>query len=85
LTNGTAGSDYTTLQNVELCSCGCNYGTVSVPTTADAIDEVTENFSIVSGAATGTINDNNAWPTVATISPSKEGCCCIQLYIKQPF
>jgi hypothetical protein len=39
LTNGTAGSaDYTT--DVSNCSCWATTGTVSVPTTADTIDEV---------------------------------------------
>jgi hypothetical protein len=44
-------------------------GTVSVPTTADTIDEVDETFSIANGtvSATGTIIDNNNAPTVATI------------------
>ncbi|MBB1193366.1 hypothetical protein DNC80_06740, partial [Flavobacterium sp. SOK18b] len=62
LTNGTAGSaDYTTTNVDVLVPAGATTGTVSVPTTADAIDEVTENFSIASGAAsaTGTIIDNN--------------------------
>jgi hypothetical protein len=41
-------------------------GTVSVPTTADTIDEVDETFSIANGtvSATGTIIDNNNAPTV---------------------
>jgi hypothetical protein len=43
-------------------------GTVSVPTTADTIDENNEDFSIASGTVTGTINDNDAAPTVATIT-----------------
>jgi hypothetical protein len=66
LTNGTAGSaDYTTT-DVSNC-CWSNYWNVSVPTTADTIDEV--DFSIANGtvSATGTIIDNNA-PTVATIT-----------------
>jgi hypothetical protein len=49
---------------------GATTGTVSVPTTADTIDE-DETFSIANGtvSATGTIIDNNA-PTVATITPA---------------
>jgi hypothetical protein len=44
LTNGTAGSaDYTTT-NVDTVPAGATTGTVSVPTTVDTIDEVTENF-----------------------------------------
>ncbi|MGS0747455.1 Calx-beta domain-containing protein, partial [Halpernia sp. GG3] len=73
LTNGTAGSaDYTTTNVDVLVPAGATTGTVSVPTTVDAIDEVTENFSIASGAAsaTGTIIDNNNAPTVATIAPA---------------
>jgi hypothetical protein len=68
LTNGTAGTDYTTTNVDVTVPAGATTGTVSVPT-ADAIDEVTENFSIASGtaSATGTIIDNNNAPTVATI------------------
>jgi hypothetical protein len=72
LTNGTAGSaDYTTT-DVDNCSCWATTGTVSVPTTADTIDEVDETFSIANGtvSATGTIIDNNNAPTVATITPA---------------
>jgi hypothetical protein len=49
---------------------GATTGTVSVPTTADTIDEVDETFSIANGtvSATGTIIDNNNAPTVATIT-----------------
>jgi hypothetical protein len=36
-TNGTAGADYTTTSKCN-CTCGCYYGTVSVPTTADTIE-----------------------------------------------
>ncbi|MGS0747457.1 hypothetical protein [Halpernia sp. GG3] len=43
LTNGTAGSaDYTTTNVDVLVPAGATTGTVSVPTTVDAIDEVTE-------------------------------------------
>jgi hypothetical protein len=41
-------------------------GTVSVPTTADTIAESNNALGIASGTlATGTINDNDAAPTVA--------------------
>jgi hypothetical protein len=44
---------------------------VSVPTTADTIDENPMRLYIASGtAATGTINDNDAASTVATITPA---------------
>jgi hypothetical protein len=47
---------------------------VSVPTTADTIDENNEDFTLPGTAsATGTINDNDAAPTVATITPGTEG------------
>jgi hypothetical protein len=51
---------------------GATTGTVSVPTTADTIAESNETFTIASGtaSATGTINDNDAAPTVATITPA---------------
>jgi hypothetical protein len=41
-------------------TCGCYYGTVSVPTTADNCRN-NETFTIASGtaSATGTINDND--------------------------
>jgi hypothetical protein len=52
-TNGTAGADYTTTSNSN-CTCGCYYGTVSVPTTADTIAESNETFTIVSGTASAT-------------------------------
>jgi hypothetical protein len=85
LTNGTAGSaDYTTTNVDVTVPAGATTGTVSVPTTADTIDEVTENFSIASGTASATVTiiDNNA-PTVATITPASatEGTDGIQLYI----
>jgi hypothetical protein len=35
--------------------CSFNTGTVSVPTTADAIDKSNENFSIASGTASATV------------------------------
>jgi hypothetical protein len=55
---------------------GATTGTVSVPTTADTIDEVDETFSIANGtvSATGTIIDNNNAPTVATITPAWLKC-----------
>ncbi|MGS0747462.1 hypothetical protein, partial [Halpernia sp. GG3] len=92
LTNGTAGSaDYTTTNVDVLVPAGATTGTVSVPTTVDAIDEVTEGFSIASGAAsaTGTIIDNNNAPTVATIAPASatEGTDAgvSALRLRQPF
>jgi hypothetical protein len=66
LTNGTAGSaDYTT--TVIVTAAGATTGTVSVPTTADTIDEVDETFSIANGtvSATGTIIDTTTCATVA--------------------
>jgi hypothetical protein len=64
------------------CSAGATTGTVSVPTT-EAIDEVDETLALLGTAsATGTIIDNNAVPTVATITPASatEGICGIQLH-----
>jgi hypothetical protein len=85
LTNGTAGSaDYTTTDVMVTVPAGTTTGTVSVPTTADTIDEVDETFSIANGtvSATGTIIDNkctycgNDHPASAT-----EGSCGIRLYL----
>ncbi|WP_345533971.1 Calx-beta domain-containing protein, partial [Viridibacterium curvum] len=44
--------------------------TVSVPTTADTIDEANETYTLTVGgvAATGTINDDDAAPTVQSVS-----------------
>jgi hypothetical protein len=70
----------TPLQTVTV-PAGATTGTVSVPTTADTIAESNETFTIVSGtaSATGTINDNDAAPTVATITPRlpKEVLLCL--------
>jgi hypothetical protein len=86
LTNGTAGSaDYTTTDVMVTVPAGTTTGTVSVPTTADTIDEVDETFSIANGtvSATGTIIDNNNAPTVATIILLRlpKDRCGIRLYL----
>jgi hypothetical protein len=55
LTNGTGSADYTTT-NVTVTVPGATTGTVSVPTTADTIDEVDETLHCSGTAsATGTI------------------------------
>jgi hypothetical protein len=46
---------YTTTSQTVPVPAGAT-GTVSVPTTADTIDENNEDFSIASGTVTGTIN-----------------------------
>jgi hypothetical protein len=57
LTNGTAGSaDYTTTDVIVTVPAGATTGTVSVPTTADTIDEVDETFSIANGTVSATAN-----------------------------
>jgi hypothetical protein len=45
---------------------------VSVPTTADTIDENNEDFNIARNSLANRtiINDNDAAPTVATITPA---------------
>ncbi|OUD27313.1 Calx-beta domain-containing protein, partial [Flavobacterium sp. FPG59] len=87
LTNGTAGSaDYTTTAVTVNVPAGATTGTVSVPTTADTIDEVNEDFSIASGAAsaTGTIIDNNNARTVTTITPASatEGTAVVFIFTR---
>ncbi|MBL0731034.1 immunoglobulin-like domain-containing protein [Piscinibacter sp. HJYY11] len=83
-TNGTAsGADYTsTLTNANFSNgvtisggtitvpAGVTSFTVSVPTTADTIDEANETYTLTIGAAagTGTINDDDNAPTVATVT-----------------
>jgi hypothetical protein len=48
MTNGTAGSaDYTTTNVDVTVPAGATTGTVSVPTTADTIDEVTETLALL--------------------------------------
>jgi hypothetical protein len=48
LTNGTAGSaDYTTTDVIVTVPAGATTGTVSVPTTADTIDEVDETLALL--------------------------------------
>jgi hypothetical protein len=60
-----AGSaDYTTT-NVTVTVPACYYGNRGVPTTADTIDENNETLHCLwNASATGTINDNDAAPTV---------------------
>ena len=79
---GTAGtSDYTATTTTVTIPAGQTSVTVSVPTTDDAIDEPSENFTlngtITSGnttnttaTGTATIDDNDATPTVSISSPS---------------
>jgi hypothetical protein len=78
----------TLLQRYSNCTCGCYYGNC-VPTTADTIDENNEDFTIASGtaSATGTINDNDNAPTVATIAPASatEGSPAVFEFTEQPF
>ncbi len=49
--------------------------TVSVPTTADTIDEANETYTLTVGAAsgTGTITDDDAPPTITGIEPGGPG------------
>jgi hypothetical protein len=86
-TNGTAGgADYTTTNRNR--TCGCYYGNVSVPTTADTIDESNETFTIASGtaSATGTINDNDNAPTERSLLLRLlKDPAVFQLYTKRNF
>jgi hypothetical protein len=54
---------------------GATTGTVSVPTTADTIDENNRTFTIASGtaSATGTINDNDNEPVAIAPASATEG------------
>jgi hypothetical protein len=60
----------TTTDVIVTVPAGATTGTVSVPTTADTIDEVDESIANGTVSATGTIIDNNNAPTVATITPA---------------
>jgi hypothetical protein len=62
-------ADYTTTSQTVTVPAGATTGTVSVPTTVMRLMKM-RDFSIASGtaSATGTINDNDAAPTVATIT-----------------
>jgi hypothetical protein len=78
-TNGTAGSaDYTTTSQTVTVPAG-NYGNCFVPTTADTIAESMRLYHCLWKLSTGTINDNDNAPTVATITPASatEGVCCV--------
>ncbi len=52
------------------CPAGVTSFTVSVPTTADTIDEVNETYTLSVGAAsgTGTITDDDNAPTISSVS-----------------
>ncbi|MEB3380414.1 Calx-beta domain-containing protein, partial [Flavobacterium psychrophilum] len=69
LTNGTAGNlDYTTTSVTVIVPAGAIGGTVSVPTTQDAIDEPNETFTIQTQTGTlsaiGTILDDDNAPDI---------------------
>ncbi|ENA1797896.1 Ig-like domain-containing protein, partial [Flavobacterium psychrophilum] len=69
LTNGTAGNlDYTTTSVTVIVPAGAIAGTVSVPTTPDAIDEPNETFTIQTQTGTlsaiGTILDDDNAPDI---------------------
>jgi hypothetical protein len=79
-------ADYTTT-NVDVTVPAGATGTVSVPTTADTIDEVTKTLALLwTVSATGTIIDNNNAPTVATISCFGywRKWCCIYFTLSNP-
>jgi hypothetical protein len=65
---------------------GATTGTVSVPTTADTIDEVDETSALLMELLLRAIIDNNNAPTVATITPASatEGSDVV-FHLEQPF
>ncbi len=67
LTNAAFSNGVTIAAGVITVPAGVTSFTVTVPTSADTIDEANETYSLVIGAAsgTGTINDDDAAPTVA--------------------
>jgi hypothetical protein len=76
-TNGTAGSGLH--YHTQTVTVPALLRELSVPTTADTIDENNEDFSIASGtaSATGTINDNDA-PTShdhSCFGYRRKSCC----------
>jgi hypothetical protein len=77
----------TTTDVIVTVPAGATTGTVSVPTTADTIDEVDESIANGTVSATGTIIDNNNAPTVATITPAsaEEDLMWYSTLQQQPF
>jgi hypothetical protein len=85
-TNGTAGV-LITLQTTVTVPAGATTGTVSVPTTADTIDEVDETLALLWNCFGYGYNyrHNNA-PTVATITPASatEGSPVCSITLSNP-
>ncbi len=74
LTNAAFSNGVTIAAGVITVPAGVTSFTVTVPTSADSIDEANETYSLAIGAAsgTGTINDDDAAPTVASVSPATQ-------------
>ena len=78
LTNAAFSNGVTIAAGVITVPAGVTSFTVTVPTSADTIDEANETYSLVVGSGvgaasgTGTINDDDAAPTVATVSPATQ-------------
>jgi hypothetical protein len=72
----------TLLQRYSNCTCGCYYGNCKCTNNCWYYWWSNETFSIASGtaSATGTINDNDNAPTVATITPATEGSAVFELH-----
>ncbi|MFT3736278.1 MAG: Calx-beta domain-containing protein [Rhodocyclaceae bacterium] len=70
LTNAAFSNGVTISGGVITVPAGVTSFTVSVPTTADTIDEPNETYTLTVGGAsgTGTINDDDAAPTIASVT-----------------
>ncbi|WP_345533642.1 Calx-beta domain-containing protein [Viridibacterium curvum] len=70
LTNASFSNGVTISGGTITVPAGVTSFTVTVPTTADTIDEPNETYTLTVGAAsgTGTINDDDAAPTIASVT-----------------
>jgi hypothetical protein len=85
-TNGTAGSaDYTTTSQTVTVPAGATTGTVC-KYNCDTIAEPDLYYCLWNASATGTINDNDAAPTVVTITRFgyRRKSCCVEFSLSNP-
>jgi VCBS repeat-containing protein len=74
LTNAAFSNGVTIAAGVITVPAGVTSFTVTVPTSADTIDEANETYTLVVGSAsgTGTINDDDAAPTVSSVTAATQ-------------
>ena len=74
LTNAAFSNGVTIVGGVVTVPAGVTSFSVTVPTSADTIDEANETYTLAVGSAsgTGTINDDDATPTVSSVSAATQ-------------